>query len=305
MPHTASLFFSLTLSFILHFWLPASSAWPLQRTYNGSSATAIFVFGDSTADPGNNNYINTVIKANFPPYGRDFAQHRPTGRFTNGKLVADMLASAFGVKEYIPAYLDPTLTAKDLLTGVSFASADSGYDSLTAEITGVIPVDKQIEYFKEYVAKVQGLIGKGKALKLIKGALFALSAGTNDFGSNYFLLPLRSKHYNTEEYQQFLLNKLQGHLQALHEMGAEKILVIGLPPVGCLPEQITLNFADGCVDYLNGVAVDYNLKLVNTLSNLQATLLRGSKINYGNIYQPLLDMIGKPEQFENINEVNN
>lgn len=50
---------------------------------------AILIFGDSVVDVGNNNNMLTLIKANFPPYGRDFVSHRPTGRFSNGKLATD------------------------------------------------------------------------------------------------------------------------------------------------------------------------------------------------------------------------
>jgi hypothetical protein len=39
-----------------------------------------------------------------------------------------------GIKEFLPAYRDPTLQPKDLLTGVSFASGGTGYDPLTSEL---------------------------------------------------------------------------------------------------------------------------------------------------------------------------
>ena len=50
---------------------------------------ALCIFGDSVVDVGNNNNLLTVVKANFPPYGRDFVTHAPTGRFCNGKLATD------------------------------------------------------------------------------------------------------------------------------------------------------------------------------------------------------------------------
>jgi hypothetical protein len=50
---------------------------------------ALCIFGDSVVDAGNNNNLYTLVKANFPPYGRDFVTHRPTGRFCNGKLATD------------------------------------------------------------------------------------------------------------------------------------------------------------------------------------------------------------------------
>lgn len=50
---------------------------------------ALNIFGDSVVDVGNNNNLYTLVKANFPPYGRDFVNHSPTGRFCNGKLATD------------------------------------------------------------------------------------------------------------------------------------------------------------------------------------------------------------------------
>lgn len=52
---------------------------------------ALIVFGDSIVDPGNNNKLGTLVKCNFPPYGKDFTQHIPTGRFCNGKIPSDLL----------------------------------------------------------------------------------------------------------------------------------------------------------------------------------------------------------------------
>lgn len=56
---------------------------------------AFFIFGDSSFDVGNNNNLPTTIKANFPPYGRDFMNHIPTGRFCNGKLTIDFACNVF------------------------------------------------------------------------------------------------------------------------------------------------------------------------------------------------------------------
>lgn len=51
---------------------------------------AIITFGDSAVDVGNNDYLPTIFKADYPPYGRDFINHKPTGRFCNGKLATDI-----------------------------------------------------------------------------------------------------------------------------------------------------------------------------------------------------------------------
>ena len=58
-----------------------------------SAVPALFVFGDSAADAGTNNYIpNSRAHVDFPPYGRTFF-HRPTGRFTDGRTVFDFIGT--------------------------------------------------------------------------------------------------------------------------------------------------------------------------------------------------------------------
>ena len=54
-------------------------------------ATCMLVFGDSTVDAGNNNRLPTTYKADFLPYGKDFFDGRPTGRFCNGRLATDFI----------------------------------------------------------------------------------------------------------------------------------------------------------------------------------------------------------------------
>jgi hypothetical protein len=53
---------------------------------------AMFVFGDSVVDVGNNNYLQlSFARATLPHYGIDFPTKKPTGRFTNGMNPADFL----------------------------------------------------------------------------------------------------------------------------------------------------------------------------------------------------------------------
>lgn len=56
-------------------------------------ARAFFVFGDSLVDSGNNNYLATSARADSPPYGIDYPTHRPTGRFSNGLNIPDLISS--------------------------------------------------------------------------------------------------------------------------------------------------------------------------------------------------------------------
>jgi hypothetical protein len=61
-------------------------------TGGGPSVPAMFVFGDSLTDNGNNNDLNSFAKANYLPYGIDFAGG-PTGRFSNGYTMVDTIGA--------------------------------------------------------------------------------------------------------------------------------------------------------------------------------------------------------------------
>ncbi|XP_031257059.1 GDSL lipase-like isoform X3 [Pistacia vera] len=81
---------------------------------------ALFVFGDSLYDPGNNNFINSSIthKANYPPYGETFFRF-PTGRFSDGRLIPDFIAK-YAHLPYWKPYLAPG--QHEFINGANFAS---------------------------------------------------------------------------------------------------------------------------------------------------------------------------------------
>ncbi|WRX26507.1 GDSL lipase/esterase - like 10 [Theobroma cacao] len=281
------------------FFAEAAGASIKQRPFN-NKVSAGFVFGDSTVDPGNNNYVKTFFRSNFPPYGKDLKDQTATGRFTNGKLPTDLIVSYIGIKEYLPPYLDPTLGIEELMTGVSFASAGSGFDPLTPRITvrsSVVSIPKQVEYFKEYKKRLQSAIGKKRMEHIIQNAVFLVSAGTNDFVVNYFTIPIRRKNYTVSAYQQFILQNVKQLLQDLWDEGARRIAVTGLPPMGCLPVVITLNSPNailerGCIEKFSRVGMEYNQMLQNEVNSMRGRLAHlGAKILYVDIFTPLVDMI--------------
>lgn len=56
---------------------------------------AVYAFGDSIVDQGNNNLLKTLIYCNFLPYGQDFPGGFPSGRFTNGKTPPDLIGNSY------------------------------------------------------------------------------------------------------------------------------------------------------------------------------------------------------------------
>lgn len=69
-------------------------------------APALYVFGDSLLDSGNNDFLPTLAKANYFPYGADFPKGS-TGRFTNGRTVADFIgiSSLISIQYYYKKFI--------------------------------------------------------------------------------------------------------------------------------------------------------------------------------------------------------
>ncbi|KAJ8650852.1 hypothetical protein MRB53_003875 [Persea americana] len=263
---------------------------------------AILVFGDSTVDSGNNNYITTVFKSNHYPYGVQFINGTATGRFSDGRLVPDMLASSLGIKQQVPPFLDPSLSDNEIVTGVCFASAGSGLDDLTTRVSRVIPVSRQLEMFRQYISRLQGIVGEQEASKIINNGLILMSVGTNDFLFNFYDIPTRRSvfNYTISGYQDFLLQRLQGMIKEIHQLGGRKFGIAGLAPIGCIPLQISAKFRGQsnrtCVDDQNSDAVVYNSKLQKVLPELQASL-PGSILAYIDLHDPAVDLFTNRQKY--------
>ncbi|KAI3745804.1 hypothetical protein L6452_08214 [Arctium lappa] len=259
------------------------------------SVSALIAFGDSFVDQGNNNYIKTVAKGNFPPYGKDFEGGKATGRFSNGKTIADILAEALGVKEYLPAYLDPSLQAKDLLSGVSFASGGTGYDPLTPTISSAIPLSDQLDNFKQYIGELKRNIGEEAAQNIINNSVVLVVASTNDL---LITLPIKRLEYHVPTYVNMLVKLSLDFVQEIYELGARKIAVVSAPPVGCFPAVRTI--AGGldrkCNDEENEAAQSYNSMLKQQLQ-LLASSLPQSRVAFVDFYNPLISIIENPSRY--------
>ncbi|KAF4398724.1 hypothetical protein G4B88_017150 [Cannabis sativa] len=271
----------------------------LENTYVKTQriVPAVFVFGDSIVDVGNNNNLPTLIKSNFPPYGRDFANHKSTGRFSNGKLAIDYLVDALNFESYPQAYLSTHGSSNELLIGANFASAASGYDDSTANLYFSISLSKQLQYFGEYQSRIVGMVGQANASSIFSGGLYIVSAGTSDLIQNYYISPiLRATYPNIHNYFNTLLRNYEQFIENLHSMGARRVGVASLGPLGCLPGAITL-FGVGnnnqCVDRLNYDAIYFNRRL-NSTSQLLRNRLPDLNLLVLDIYQPLYNLINNP-----------
>ncbi|KAI9089334.1 hypothetical protein K1719_029613 [Acacia pycnantha] len=276
----------------------------MNLSYHGDAAKndslgASFIFGDSLVDAGNNNYLSTLSRANMTPNGIDFQASggNPTGRFTNGRTIADIVGEKLGQPNYSVPFLAPNATGKAILHGVNYASGGGGILNATGSIfVNRLGMDIQIDYFNITRKEIDKLLGKSRAREFImKESMFSVTVGSNDFLNNY-LLPLVSIGARVSEspdaFVDDMINHFRAQLTRLYRLDARKFVVANVGPIGCIPYQKTINQLgqNECSDLANKLAVQYNARLKDLLAELNDNL-PGSTFVLASVYDVVMELI--------------
>ncbi|KAK8933676.1 GDSL esterase/lipase [Platanthera zijinensis] len=257
-----------------------------------------FVFGDSLTDVGNNNFLPySLAKSNYPWYGIDYIAGIPTGRFTNGRTIGDIISSKLGIPSP-PPYLSLSLDNGDMLHGVNFASGGAGILNETGSyFIEKLSLDDQISCFQKTAEAIRVKIGKVASKKLLNEALYFVGLGSNDFVNN-FLQPflLDSHMYTVDEFIGLLVNTVNGQLKRLYSLGARKVVFDGLGPMGCIPSQRVHSPDGNCLELLNEWAVQFNSRIQSLIAVLNSQL-PGARFSFSNSYDIVLDLIQNPQSY--------
>ncbi|KAL3684562.1 hypothetical protein R1sor_002584 [Riccia sorocarpa] len=264
---------------------------------------ALFVFGDSLVDPGNNNYIATIAKANFAPNGVDFPGGVPTGRFCNGRTVADVITQKLSLP-FLPAYLDPNTRGPAILGGINYASAAGGIlDGTGANYIGRLSMNTQIQYFQNTQQQFIQQLGPVAAKQVFANSLYFFVIGSNDYINNYLQPSSQTaRQYSPKQYEAVLVNEFSRQLTALYNLGGRKFAIFNVGPLGCIPSQLANQRSpDGrCITFINDYVQGFNGALRQQLTVLTARF-PGSTFVYGDAYSLVFDRVTNPGRYGLIN----
>ncbi|XP_061344684.1 GDSL esterase/lipase At1g71691-like [Gastrolobium bilobum] len=242
---------------------------------------ALYVFGDSTVDAGNNNNLKTPAKANMYPYGIDFPKG-PTGRFTNGKTSADILAIKLGLP-MPPPYLGISETERyQVVTGINYASASCGILNST-RAGGCLSLDKQVDYFTSTAKNdlPRNLKGEIELKRHLSNSIYLLSIGSNDYALNYLKSAMAPNAKITpQQFADYLLGQLASRVKRIYDLGARKFVILGIGPLGCIPDIMRNTHSKGCNEAINQMIKPFPDKLSSKLKELQTQLSGSSFISF-------------------------
>uniref|UniRef100_A0A7N0UWB8 GDSL esterase/lipase n=1 Tax=Kalanchoe fedtschenkoi TaxID=63787 RepID=A0A7N0UWB8_KALFE len=262
------------------------------------SAPAVYVFGDSLVDVGNNNHLPiSIAKSDFPHNGIDFPTKKATGRFSNGKNAADFLAVKLGIPTS-PPYLSlkskfKKVNASAFVSGVSFASGGAGiFNGTDNVLSQSLPLTKQVEYYSLVYQEIVKQLGAAAAQTHLSKSVFAVVIGSNDVFGYHDSNSKARKASSPQQYSQQMVTLLQTHINRIHSLGARKFVITGIGPVGCCPSERNKN-KDACNEDANSLAQMYNEAVKSMLQNLSSTL-QPFYYSYFDTYKVLNSFIQNP-----------
>ncbi|XP_020970368.1 GDSL esterase/lipase 7-like [Arachis ipaensis] len=129
-------------------------------------------------------------------------------------------------------------------------------------------------------------------------SIYLVAVGSNDYINNY----LATKYYDTSKlyqpriFAQLLIHKLSEQFQRLYKLGARKIVMFGIGPIGCTPPISKTQLHKGdCLEETNQIVSYFNQRLPSLLSNLTFTLPHSSFV-LGHAYS-ILDAFTNPSTY--------
>ncbi|XP_021775249.1 GDSL esterase/lipase At1g71250 [Chenopodium quinoa] len=286
------------LFLMLNLVVTNSTKLPSQVDVGASPVSAIFAFGDSIVDSGNTNYLASIAKSNYWPYGCDFRQG-PSGRFCNGRTVIDILGERLAIP-YLPAFADPAAIGLRIIRGVNYASAGAGILDVTSRHWGNrFSLSQQVLNFERSLDQLRNMMTGRNMTQYLEKSVAFLAFGTNDYINNYLMSSYDSSYnYRPPEFANLLLNSYARQILALYNVGLRKFFIVGLAPIGCTPNQKAARQApEGrCADYVNQIIGTFNEGLRSLVTQLNANHPAAIFV-YFNAYGAMGDVLNNPAAY--------
>ncbi|PWA42668.1 GDSL-like Lipase/Acylhydrolase superfamily protein [Artemisia annua] len=275
--------------------------------------TSIISFGDSLADTGNLKQLSTKSDGDslhflFPPYGETFF-HKPTGRFSNGRLIIDFIAESLGLPLIPPSlgsYVANNLTG--LGQGVNYAVAGgTALEPSFLEARGVYhsrenaSLGTQLGWFKESLASICSNVSDCK--HLIGSSLILMGEiGGNDYN---YALEYGKSIVEVKTYVPFVIDTIISAVNELIELGAKTLIIPGNLPIGCSAAYLTIFYGSnkvryddttGCIIELNKFA-EYHNELLQTQLNRIREVHPEVNIIYADYYNAAMQVFVSPYKY--------
>ncbi|XVF55685.1 hypothetical protein PTKIN_Ptkin06aG0056700 [Pterospermum kingtungense] len=212
----------------------------------------LFVFGDSYVDTGNNQKV--WADSWKVPYGITFPG-KPTGRFSDGRVLTDFIAKFLSLKTPI-AYSQRKKLGISPYYGMNFAFGGTGvFDTMSPEPN----MTTQIDFFQQLLH--DSVFTEWD----LKNSLALVSVAGNDYQA---YITLNNSAPGFQDFIKSVVSQLTVILERIHKLGVRKIAVSSLEPLGCLPFRTADSSFTHCNQTDNDLVDFHNKLLVQAVKDL-------------------------------------
>ncbi|MCV2423733.1 hypothetical protein LNV47_24425, partial [Paucibacter sp. DJ4R-1] len=194
------------------------------------------------------------------PFGITFPR-RPSGRFSDGRVLTDFLAEFLGVKSPIP-YSWRKLAPQKAKDGVNFAFGGTGVLNTTATIKVGLPnMTQQIDLFQQILS--------GNDVVQVDTRLTDAVAYVSLVGNDYnTYLSSGGSIQGLPSFITKVVNQLAVNLERILNLGFRRIIVTGLQPIGCVPQLTASDSFKQCNSTFNSAVQFHNQLLAQAVATL-------------------------------------
>uniref|UniRef100_A0ACD5WUM7 Uncharacterized protein n=1 Tax=Avena sativa TaxID=4498 RepID=A0ACD5WUM7_AVESA len=249
------------------------------RSFRRWHYSSIFVFGDSFADVGNtpDKFGGPVSRAWYYPYGESFNGRtsgratKSSGRFSDDKVQPDFLARIVGPDEAPTAYNQHGFHL--YLNGITFATGGAGVFEVPTNAT---TISQQVDSFERLLKN--GHIARSR----LPYSVFLVAVSGNDYEPTTI---------SNEMLAAKVTDEIVANVNRLRKLGAKKILVNNMHPLGCTPRRARYGNGDytGCDQHGNIIASVHNTHLQQKLPNDDTVLVLDINTAFTNIINGTYD----------------
>ncbi|EES16136.1 GDSL esterase/lipase At1g28650 [Sorghum bicolor] len=269
----------------------------------------LFAFGNSLTDTGNAAIFPATAggPSTSPPYGETYFGH-PSGRASDGRLIVDFLVEELKVPEPTP-YLAggrTTATAADFVNGANFAlggatALDQAFLA-TKGIQSLVPISltNETTWFHNVLQLLDA--SDYDQHKILASSVFYLGEiGVND----YFIALSNNTVDVAVSLVPHIIDTIRSALTTMISAGAKTVVVSGMLPIGCEPQQLALfpggpgdyDPTTGCITRFNVLAEHHNHMLRTMLRELRRSNYGRTSLTtllYADIYRPVIKAVASP-----------
>ncbi|XP_027155587.1 GDSL esterase/lipase At5g03610-like [Coffea eugenioides] len=225
---------------------------------NAPNSPKLFVFGDSYADTGNSPKSTAISWKK--PYGVSFPG-KPSGRFSDGRVLTDYIASFLGTTSPVPFNEWLGLGEKSALeNGLNFAQGGTGVFTTLANGPNMTT---QINVFQQLVQEEEVYSPEN-----MSSSVALVSVAGNDYAAYFGKSGTNENISDLINITKSIMSQLVLDLQRIHGLGVRRVGVTAMHPLGCLPITTASMSHKNCSENGNSLAKFHNQMLQENIENL-------------------------------------